>query len=160
MERRTVCSEDPSLSPHANDVLTEELRRVVGADVVEVPATRRHEENREHGGHGEEMVALFDNRLSAIMGAFALLVFGGVLTLITRSWWFLGIAFGLDLIGVVVTAAFVVKMTDETEHLSPEATALLENEGVEDPDAFFNQLVDEFATPVGDGRRPGSPRPA
>lgn len=157
MERRTVRSDDPSLSPHANEVLTEELRRVVGADVVEVPVARSHEESREHGGHSEPMVALFDNRLSAVMGAFALLVFGGVLTLITKSWWFLGIAFGLDLIGVVVTAAFVVKMTDETEHLSPEATALLENEGVEDPDAFFNRLVDEFAVTVGNGRRPARP---
>ena len=58
---------------------------------------------------------------------------------------------------LVVTAAFVVKMTDETEHLSPEATALLENEGVEDPDAFFNRLVDEFAVPVGNGRRAVGP---
>ncbi|HEY4279659.1 MAG TPA: hypothetical protein VGM91_15650 [Conexibacter sp.] len=37
MRRRPVRSEDPTLSPEANRLLTEELREVVGSDEVELP---------------------------------------------------------------------------------------------------------------------------
>ncbi|HWC26391.1 MAG TPA: hypothetical protein VG474_07395, partial [Solirubrobacteraceae bacterium] len=36
-QRRPVRSEDPSLSPEANELLTHELREAIGSDEVEVP---------------------------------------------------------------------------------------------------------------------------
>lgn len=162
MQWRPVRSHDPSLSDRANAVLTDELRRVVGADAVEVPADRAHVEDDRHGGHNQVLVTIVDNRLAFVSGAFALLVFGAILSLLTHSWWFLGVAALVDLIGTIAVAAIVFQMTGETEHLSPEATALLEDEGVEDPDAVFNALVAEYAAADSapqETRRPPESRP-
>jgi len=151
-ERRVVRSQDPSLSDRANEVLTEELRRVVGAEAVEVPAGRPHVERRRHGGRPGPLVELVDNRLALGMIGLAAIVVGAVVTLITGSWWFLGGAVALDLIGLLLVATMVIRMTGEQEHLSPTATALLEDEGVEDPDGVFTRLIAEFSPPDDDGR--------
>jgi len=37
---RRAISDDPSLSPHANHVLTDELRAVIGSASAEVPSAR------------------------------------------------------------------------------------------------------------------------
>lgn len=152
MERRVVRSQDPSLSDRANAVLTDELRRVVGADAVEVPADRPHVEKRRHGGHSGPLVELVDNRLALGMIGLAAVVVGAVITLITGSWIFLVIAIALDLIGLLLVATLVLRMTGEQEHLSPTATALLEDEGVEDPDGLFTRLIAEFSPPDDDSR--------
>jgi hypothetical protein len=152
MERRAVRSQDPSLSDRANAVLTDELRRVVGADAVEVPAGRPHVERRRHGGRSGALVELVDNRLALGMFALAAMVVGGVMTLITGSWWFLVAVVALDLIGLLLVATLVLRMTGEQEHLSPTATALLEDEGVEDPDGLFTRLIAEFSPPEDETR--------
>ncbi|MBB4665183.1 hypothetical protein [Conexibacter arvalis] len=152
MERRAVRSQDPTLSDRANAALTEELRRVIGAESVEVPAERPREARRGHGGRPGPWVELVDNRLALGMLALAALVVGAVITLITGSWWFLVGAVALDLIGLVLVATMVIRMTGEQEHLSPEANALLEEEGVDDPDGVFTRLIAEFSPPDGHDR--------
>ncbi|MFL5818152.1 MAG: hypothetical protein ACJ76L_11205 [Conexibacter sp.] len=144
-ERREVRSSDPSLSPEANRALTEELRQAVGREEVEVPAERSHAERERHGGRSGLAVTLADNRLPVTLGLFGTLVIGAVISLATGSWWFLLLALGLDVLGVIVVAAVALAMTTETEHLSPSAAARLEDEGVTDPDRVFSDLVEEFA---------------
>src|SRR3954470_6833770 len=52
-ERRRVASDDPSLSPEANQMLTEELRAIVGSAFVEVPTERADPAHARHGTHRE-----------------------------------------------------------------------------------------------------------
>ncbi len=69
---------DPSLSPEANRLLTQELREAVGQDAVQVPRERRHVERERHGGHAGFGVALRQNRLVIAMTLLAALVVGAL----------------------------------------------------------------------------------
>jgi hypothetical protein len=146
VERREVRAEDPSLSPEANRILTEELRDTVGRDVVEVPVERAHAERARHGGRSGVAVTLGENRLVVALMLLAALVVGAVVSLTTGSWWFLLLALGLDVLGLVAVAAIVLAMTTQTEHLSPTANARLQDEGVADPDRVLSDLVEEYAS--------------
>jgi hypothetical protein len=153
-ERREVRSRDPSLSPEANRILTEELRAAVGRDEVEVPRERRHAGRERHGGRSSFSVELSQNRLVIAMTVFAALVVGAILSLATGSWWFLLLALGVHALGTLAMVAIVLSMTTQTEHVSPGAAARLQDEGVEDPDALLSDLVEEFAP----GERRGDER--
>lgn len=144
-ERREVRSQDPSLSPEANRILTEELRAAVGRDEVVVPRGRRHAEQEQHGGRGGMAVALSQNRLALALTFLAALVVGAVVSLATGSWWFLLLALGVHALGTIAIVGIVLGMTTETEHVSPTAAARLEDEGVADPDAVLSELVEEYA---------------
>lgn len=137
--------QDPSLSPEANRVLTRELRAVVGDDAVEVPRGRPHVERERHGGRSGFAVALSQNRLVIAMTLLAALVVGAIVSLATGSWWLLLLALGVHALGTLVVVAIVLKMTTQTEHVSPTAAAALQEEGVGDPDAVFSDLVEEYA---------------
>lgn len=144
-ERRTVRSRDPSLSPRANRVLTEELRAVTGQDTASVPVDRPRTNRGRHGGRSGLAVELVANRLVIAMTFLGALVVGAILSLATGSWWFLPLAAGVHAIGTMLILGLVLGMTTETEHVSPTAAALLEDEGVSDPDGVFSDLVEEFA---------------
>jgi len=144
-ERREVGSHDPSLTPEANRILTQELRAAVGRDEVEVPRTRAHLEREAHGGRPGVAVAISQNRLIVALTLLAALVVGAIVSLTTGSWWFLLLALGLDMLGVLAVVAIVLAMTTQTEHMSPGAAARLADEGVEDPDAVLSGLVEEYA---------------
>jgi hypothetical protein len=144
-ERREVRSQDPSLTPEANRILTHELRAAVGRDEVEVPRTRAHVEREAHGGRAGIAVELSQNRLIVAMTLLVALVVGAIVSLATGSWWFLLLALGLDVLGVLSVVAIVLAMTTQTEHMSPSAAARLADEGVEDPDAVLSDLVEEYA---------------
>jgi hypothetical protein len=144
-ERREVRAADPSLSPAANRVLTEELREVVGGETVEVPADRPHADRERHGARPGLLVGLRANRLVLGITFLAALVVGAVVSLATGSWWFLLLALAVHALTTLVVVGLILSMTTQTEHLSPSAAARLEDEGVGDPDAVFSDLVEEFA---------------
>lgn len=144
-ERREVRSADPSLSPEANRILTDELREVTGSDTVEVPADRARVAGVSHGGRSRLFVGVSDNRVLFGSLFFAALVIGAVLAVTTGSWWLLPLAVGLDLLGTVVVATMMIGLTTEVEHVAPTAAVRLQDEGVEDPDKLFTELVEEFA---------------
>lgn len=138
-------AQDPSLSPEANRVLTEELRAAVGRDAVEVPRGRPHLERERHGGRSAFAVALSQNRLAIAMTLLAALVIGAIVSLATGSWWFLLLALGVHALGTLAIVTLVLAMTTQTEHMSPGASAALQDEGVEDPDGLLSDLVEEYA---------------
>ncbi len=158
IERREVRSADPSLSPEANRILTEELRQVLGSDVVEVPTGRPHVERELHGGRSGLVVGLASNRVTLGIAFFVAAVVGAVISLATGSWWFLPLALGVHAIGTFVVAIGALQLTTEIEHLPPSVAARLEEEGVADPDAVFSALVEAFAPP-GRGARDERPTP-
>ncbi|MEH3053337.1 MAG: hypothetical protein PGN13_04915 [Patulibacter minatonensis] len=52
-----------------------------------------------------------------------------------------GVAFAGMVVGVTLVAELIASMTREIEHVSPETAALLEDEGVVDPDRLFGDLL-------------------
>lgn len=157
-QRREVRSQDPSLSPEANRLLTEELREVVGHDAVEVPADRPRSGRDRHGGHGGLVVGATTNRLAIGLTFLTALVVGAIVSLATGSWWFLLLALAVHALGTLAVIVLALQMTTQTEHVSPGVAARLEDEGVSDPDAVFGELVQEYAP--GDGRGGARETPA
>jgi hypothetical protein len=144
--KREVRVSDPSLSAEANRLLTEELRRAVGADVAEVEVDAPRVERDPHGRRSGLLVGLAANRLAVAMTLLVALVVGAVVSLATGSWWLLALALGAHALGTLVILGVVLQMTTEFEHLSPDVAARLEDEGVPDPDALFSALVAEFGS--------------
>lgn len=144
-ERREVRSQDPSLTPEANRILTEEVQAVVGRETVEVPADRPRRDRARHGERPGLVVGLVANRLAIGITFLGALVVGAVVSLATGSWWFLLLALAVHAVATLLVVGLVLQMTRQTEHLSPSASARLEDEGVGDPDAVLSELVEEFA---------------
>jgi hypothetical protein len=90
------------------------------------------------------------NRLLLTTSLLAFVLVGVVASIALGDWWALGAALAVHAVGTAVVVALTLRLTRETEHVSPTLAARLEEEGVGDPDVFFTELVDEFS-----GRRPG-----
>jgi hypothetical protein len=153
-ERRFVRSEDPSLTPEANRLLTDELRAVIGKDEVEVPVGTPHRSAERHGGHSPFVAALAANRPILIVSFLAALVVGGIISLATGWYVAVLLAVGLHALATMLVAAGAVQLTTQVEHVGPETAARLESEGVADPDRVLTELVEDFA---GAGQAGGVP---
>jgi hypothetical protein len=144
-ERRFVRSEDPSLTPEANRLLTREVQEVVGAEEVEVPkGTPRRTEDR-HGTHSTLVATLIDNRPIIIVTLLAALVVGGIVAMTTGWYVAVLLAVGLHALCTMLVAAGAVQLTTQVEHVAPETAARLEQEGVADPDRVLSELVEDFS---------------
>jgi hypothetical protein len=143
-ERRPVRSEDPSLSPRANELLTHELQEALGTDEVVVPKDAPQRSREEHGRHPSVAATLASNRPILIVTFLAALVIGGIVALVTGQYWAVLVAAVLHAIGTLAVAAGAIHLTTETEHVAPTVAARLEEEGVADPDRVLSELVEEF----------------
>jgi hypothetical protein len=143
--RREVRSADPSLSPEANRLLTKELREVVGAEEIEVPAGTPAHHETDHGGRSTFAGTLAVNRVLIVVSLAALIVVGVIVSLVTGSWWALVVACAVHATGTLLIAAFAIHMTTRVEHVDPTTAARLEAEGVTDPDRVLSELTEEFA---------------
>jgi hypothetical protein len=144
-ERRFVRSEDPSLTPEANRLLTEEVREVVGADEVEVPQSTPRRSTTRHATHSTLVATLIDNRPIVLVTLLAAIVGGGIVSLTTGWYVAVLLAVGLHALCTMVVAAGAVQLTTQVEHVAPETAARLEAEGVADPDRVLTELVEDFA---------------
>src|SRR3954449_642071 len=144
-ERRFVRSEDPSLSPEANRLLTKELREVVGREEVEVPVGTPRRARDAHAGRSPLVAALVANRPLILVTLIAAVVVGGIISLTTGWYVAVLLAVGLHALGTMLVAAGAVQLTTEVKHVGPETAARLEDEGVADPDRVLTELVDDFA---------------
>lgn len=149
-ERRVVRSSDPSLSPEANRLLTAELRAIIGRDEVDVPATRPDPAHDAHGGHSPWIADLIDARVGPVFAGLAAIVVAAIVALTWGGWAILVAALVVLVVATLLAARTLLGLTDEAEHPDPETAALLEAEGVGDPDRVLQQLVDEFR-PAGGG---------
>jgi hypothetical protein len=143
--RREVRSADPSLSPEANRLLTEELRAVVGADRVEVPAGAPERYADRHGQRPRLFATLAANRILIVLSLAVLVVVGVVLSLVTGSWWALVVACAVHALGTLTVASFAIHMTTRVEHVDPAVAGRLEAEGVSDPDRVLSELTEDLA---------------
>jgi hypothetical protein len=148
IERRRVASEDPSLSAEANRMLTEELRAIVGSEFVEVPVVRADPAHARHGTHAAGVAQVIADRFGYAAAALVLVVVLAVVGLSIGS--VVALVGALVVLGVSLglIVLLMTRLVDEGEHPSPELAALLEQEGVGDPDRLLTDLVREF-TPDG-----------
>ncbi len=144
-ERRPVRSEDPSLSPRANELLTRELQEAIGADEVVVPKDVPDRRGEPHATHSPLAATLTSNRPIVIVTFFMALALGGVVTLVTEQYWAVVLAAALHAVGTLAVTAAAIGLTTKTEHVDPTVAARLEEEGVADPDRVLSELVDDFA---------------
>jgi hypothetical protein len=143
-ERRAVRSDDPSLSPRANQLLTHELQEALGTDEVTVPKDEPDRRRDEHATASPVAATLASNRPILIVTFLAAIVIGGIVALVTGQYWAVVVAAALHAIGTLLVAAGAIHLTTETEHVDPTIAARLEEEGVADPDRVLSELVEEF----------------
>lgn len=143
-EERFVRSDDPNLTPEANRLLTQEAREAVGRERVRVPAGR--EPRPQPAGPRRSPLAanLIANRQVMLVTLLVALVVGGIVTLVTDSWWALVAALALHAVGTLLAAGGAIQISTQTEHVSPSVAARLEEEGVSDPDRLLTDLVESF----------------
>jgi hypothetical protein len=144
-EIREVVSDDPSLSPAANRILTEEAREAIGADRVRVPRDTPHAERERHGDHSTIGEAFAANRILISITFFALLVVGAIAALATDSWWAVVVAATVHAVGTFAVLTTLASAARQVEHVSPTAGAALAEEGVADADALLSDLVEEYS---------------
>jgi hypothetical protein len=145
MEEREVVAADPELSPETNAILTEELREVVGADRVRVPADRPHASRGEVSERQGAIAYLNQHRFQLLRATAIMLTFGAIIALTTRDWWLLPLAAGVHALGTMLVTLTIVRMTTVIEHPSPDVAAALAEEGVSSPDGRFSRMVEEFS---------------
>jgi hypothetical protein len=142
---RTVQSTDPSLSAEANRLVTDELRKVIGRDEVDVPIGRADHRSDRHAVHTKLMAAAIQIRIELLLvGTIIAMTALIAIALNTGSSWLTGISLVLLLPIVAYIAWSVMRLFSEAEHLSPEIAAQLSAEGVGDPDRYFNELLHDF----------------
>jgi Flp pilus assembly protein TadB len=160
-EIREVIADDPSLSPEANRILTEEARAAVGADRVRVPRDTPHAERDRAGTHSSTAEAFAANRILIVITFFALVVVGAIVSLATGSWWAVVVAALVHAIGTFVVLTTLASAARQTEHVSPTASAKLAEEGVADPDARLSDLVEAYSgVESGENAQPDDPSEA
>lgn len=152
-EPRFVRSDDPSLSPEANRLLTLELREVIGVESVMVPVGTPVRHTRPHGTRGPLAANLIANRQILLITLATAIVFGVFLSLVTGSWWALVAAVAIHALATTAVAGGVIRLAALTEHVSPAVAARLEAEGVADPDRVLTRLVEEFSGTATAGAR-------
>jgi hypothetical protein len=147
-EQRVVEVHEPQLSEPTNARLTDEVREVIGTDRVEVPTERPRPSAGEQVEHQRSLplpVSLPDNFLVSQIAA-ALVVVGAIVALavVVHRWWTLVLAV-LVLGGMTyLVVAMIIKMTSNPERPSPSTVAVMEEEGVSDPEQLFSDVVAEF----------------
>ena len=145
LEAREVASHDPSLTPEANRLLTEEARRAVGSDTVRVPRDTPRRSREPRGGRGGIATEFGAHRILIAITFLVLLVTGAIVSLATGSWWAVVVAAVLHAVGAFVVLAILATAAKQTEHVDPSVAARLAEEGVPDPDAQLSDLVEEYA---------------
>jgi protein-tyrosine-phosphatase len=159
LEEREVKVADPGLDALANQRLTEEVQEVLGTDRVRVrkdrPRPSRGERPRNHG----LLIEMSSHRLTIVMLFAAFFTIGAVVSLSTGDWWLLPVALGVHALGTVVVTATALHLTTISEHASPTTAAMLQEEGVRNPDEHFARIVEEFSEPEhGDASAVVSPK--
>jgi len=151
-ERRLVRSSDPSLSPDANRLLTDELRTIIGRDEVDLPVGRADPAVAAHGGHAVVVADVLSSRLGAVFTGLAAICVIAVVALVSNTVAVLVVALAVLVLATLLATRFLFALTREDEHPDPETAALLEDEGVGDPDRLLQDLVDEFRDGSADTR--------
>ena len=141
----------PTLSADANHRLTEELRAVIGADTVRVPADRARpsQGERPKAGPMDKMT----NWTVITVGLVAVGVCVGliILTALGGHWILTALAFVVLLVSLFLVTMSIIALASVTEYPDPGLVALLSEQGMLDPEIRFSEIVKEFIPDVEEG---------
>jgi hypothetical protein len=144
-EIRNVEVADPELSDAANRRLTEEVQEVVGTDQVRVPTDRPHPSHGERPDNAGLLASVWStNKFILLVITMMFIVIGAIVSITSGSWWFMAAAVVVDALGVVLVGGLVFRMTSIRERPDPSTVAMLEEEGVRNPEEHFSNVVAEF----------------
>jgi hypothetical protein len=153
LERRAVEVHEPGLSESTSAQLTDEVRDVIGADEVEIPVDRPYPSAGEHVKHHRSLPLPFPlpNNFVVAQGGLALVVIGAIaaLAVVTHAWWTLVLAFLVLAAMTYVVVAMIIKMTSNPERPSPTTVAAMEEEGIDNPEQLFSDVIAEFTPESG-----------
>jgi hypothetical protein len=135
-ESQPLVVRDPHLSEAANAAVTRDLRAAVGADAADAPVPDAELHNRRRSSSG-----LAGDRLLLLIALATALTTGAVVLLAGASWWWIAVPLGVHLAATIATVATAMTLAGQGERPAPETAALLEEQGVGDPDRTFNELV-------------------
>ncbi len=90
--------------------------------------------------HWRLTTAAVDARVVVVPVVLMLLITALIAT-VGDTYVLVGVAFAALLVGVAIVAEVIAAMTREVEHVSPETAALLEDDGIADPDRLFGDRI-------------------
>ena len=123
------------------ELLIDELKATVGNEAVEradLDVDRALERRPSRLAQAFRSARL----LLLVVGA-ALLVIGAIASLALESWVFFGVAIAAHALLATVVIGTALALTQQEEKPSPTAEAALEDEGVSDPGAALDDLVEQ-----------------
>jgi Flp pilus assembly protein TadB len=144
MERQTHPSE------HAKERLVDELRESVGDEAVDradIDVDRAVAES----GRAKTPESSRSRLMFVVFGALGIVV-AGVVALVLQSWVVLVALLALHAVATAIVVATTLKTTENVEKPAPTTVAMLEEEGVDDPEGALNRLVDQAAEADEHGR--------
>jgi hypothetical protein len=127
------------------ELLIDELKQAVGEGAVE--RTDLDVEGALERQPSSRLLAAFRSaRLPLLVIGGALLVAGVIASLALESWVFFGLALAAHALVATVVIASALALTHTEEKPSPTAEAALEEEGVSNPGAALDDLVDQVGS--------------
>ena len=123
------------------ELLVEELKEALGEEAVERADL---DVDRAVAGRPSGMAAAFRSaRLLLLVAGAALLVIGVIASLALENWLFFAAAIAAHALLSMVVIASALALTTDGEKPSATGEAALEEEGVSDPSAALDDLVDQ-----------------
>ncbi len=114
-------------------LLARELREVVGPEPGGAPSGQTGSAGRTHATRGPSVSTLVATRQILLITLLLAIAVGGVLTLVTDSWWASVGALAVHAAATLVAAGSAIRLTTQTEHVAPEVAARLEDEDAASP---------------------------
>lgn len=137
-------------SAHAKETLVDELREAVGDDAVN--RADLDVEGAIHDTGRAKTPETGRSRLLLVVVGVAGVVVAAIIALALQSWIVFAALLALHAIGTTIVVATALRTTTNVEKPSPTTVAMLESEGVSDPEGALNRLVDQAAETDPDGR--------
>jgi hypothetical protein len=137
-------------SPRAKEKLLDELRDAVGDEAVE-RADLDVEGAIHDVGRAKSPETGRSRLLLVVVGVTGVLV-AAIIALALQSWIVFAVLLALHAIGTTIVVTTALRTTANVEKPAPTTVAMLEDEGVSDPEGALNRLVDQAAETDPHGR--------
>ncbi len=135
-------------SDRAKHALVDELREAVGDEAVDRADLDVDRAIHDHNRHTTPETSR-SRLMFVVIGAAGVLV-AAIVALALESWIVLVVLLALHAIGTMIVVRTAFKATADVEKPAPTTQAMLEDEGVADPEGALNDLVAQTADRDGD----------
>lgn len=136
-------AENASISDDARETLIGELEDAVGKEAVEQADV---DVDRAINERPQPMRSAFaSSRLLIILSGATALTVGVIASLALGSWWLMAIAMVVHGLLTAVVVSSSMTLISQVEKPDPSVVTRLEQQGVEDPEAVINNLIEQVA---------------